>query len=65
MEKLMIGLSVEDINRIPTVIAVASGEDKVKAVCAALRGSHMDVLVIDMATAKLVLEWHRSHPIQQ
>lgn len=62
-ESRMIGLSAEELREIPNIIAVASGEDKVAAVGAALRGRWMDVLVTDLETAKSVLEWHRLHPV--
>jgi deoxyribonucleoside regulator len=63
-ESRMIGVSAQELRKIPNVIAVASGIDKVKAIAAALRGRWVDVLVIDMETAKSVLEWHQLHPIQ-
>jgi deoxyribonucleoside regulator len=63
-EARMIGLSAADLRKVPNVIAVASGEDKVSAITAALRGKWIDVLVIDMETAKSVLEWHRFHSVQ-
>lgn len=61
-ESRMIGLTIDDIHRIPNVVAIASGNDKVAAIVAALRGRWMNVLVTDMETAKKVLDWHRSHP---
>ncbi|WP_270164454.1 sugar-binding transcriptional regulator [Paenibacillus sp. SYP-B4298] len=61
-EARMIGLSVDDLRDIPNVVAIASGNDKIEAITAALRGRWMNVLVTDMATAKQVLDWHRSHP---
>ncbi|MFD0713006.1 sugar-binding transcriptional regulator [Paenibacillus sp. GCM10027626] len=58
----MIGIDIDELRRIPNVVAIASGSDKVEAIGAALRGRCMNVLVTDMATAKRVLDWHRSHP---
>lgn len=55
----MIGLNVDDLRNIPNVIATASGIDKVPAITATLRGRWIDVLIIDMETAKQVLEWNR------
>ncbi|WP_238590836.1 sugar-binding transcriptional regulator [Paenibacillus beijingensis] len=63
-ESKMIGLTAREMRRIPNIIASASGEDKVPAITAALRGRWVDILVIDMETAKKVLEWHRFHPVQ-
>ncbi|MGG4035896.1 sugar-binding transcriptional regulator [Paenibacillus cisolokensis] len=62
-ESRMIGLDIDDIRRIPNVVAIASGSDKIEAIGAALRARCMNVLVTDMETAKKVLEWHRSHPV--
>jgi len=61
-ESRMIGLTVDEIRAIPNVIAIASGDDKVEAIVAALRGKRLDVLVTDMDTAKRVLDWQRKHP---
>jgi DNA-binding transcriptional regulator LsrR (DeoR family) len=61
-ESRMIGLSADEIGRIPNVIALASGTDKVPAIAAALRGRYAGVLVTDLDTAKQVLDWHRLHP---
>ncbi|TDF98586.1 sugar-binding transcriptional regulator [Paenibacillus piri] len=58
----MIGISVAELRRIPNVIAVASGRDKTEAIVSALRGSCIHALVTDMATARRLLDWHRSHP---
>ncbi|MGO0063268.1 sugar-binding transcriptional regulator [Brevibacillus fluminis] len=62
-EQRMIGLSAAELRQIPNIIAIASGEEKVAAIAATLRGRWIDVLITDMATAKAVLEWHRSHPV--
>ncbi|MCU6709577.1 sugar-binding transcriptional regulator [Paenibacillus sp. J5C_2022] len=61
-ESRMIGLDVEDLRSIPNVVAIASGKDKVEAIACALRGRWMNVLITDKATAKSVLDWHRTHP---
>lgn len=63
-ESRMIGLDADDIRNITNVVAIASGGDKVEAIAAALRGRWMNVLVTDLATAKQVLDWHRSHPVR-
>ena len=54
-----IGIELTPLRRIPTVIGVASGIDKVQAILASLRGQYMNVLVTDEATAKLVLIHHQ------
>lgn len=63
-ESRMIGLSIDEIRAIPNVIAVATGDDKVEAIVAALRGKCMDVLVTDMDTAKGLLDWQKKHPVR-
>jgi lsr operon transcriptional repressor len=50
-----IGLELHELRRIPTVIGVAGGHAKVDAILSALRGRHLDVLVIDEETAAEVL----------
>ncbi len=51
----VIGLNLEDLKKIKTVIGVAGGEKKIKAVIGALRGSLLDVLITDEQTAKMTL----------
>lgn len=52
----IIGMDLDDIRRIPHVIAVVSdGPGKETAVLGALRGKYIDVLVIDEGLAKKVL----------
>ncbi|HYF92424.1 MAG TPA: sugar-binding transcriptional regulator [Symbiobacteriaceae bacterium] len=50
-----VGISIADLDRIPTLIAVAHGLEKANAIRAALRGGWADVLVTDEATARSVL----------
>lgn len=59
-ESRMIGLSVSELRNIKNVIAFASGNEKVAAIGATLRGGWIDVLVTDLATAKNILSWHHS-----
>ncbi|MDQ0467760.1 bifunctional sugar-binding transcriptional regulator/dihydroxyacetone kinase subunit DhaK [Labrys wisconsinensis] len=56
LDARMIGLSLEEIGRIKTRIAVAGGPDKVPAVLACLRGGHATILVTDAATGRSVLK---------
>lgn len=55
LEERTIGISLEDILKIRTRIAVAGGMDKVQAILAALRGGYVNVMVIDSETARAVL----------
>lgn len=47
-----IGLKLEDIRRMETVVAVASGPDKTEAIRAALNGRLINVLITDYATVE-------------
>ena len=51
----IIGLTLEQIRRIPRVIGIAGGIDKHRIVRAALKGNVLDVLVTDLSTAEALL----------
>lgn len=51
----VIGVSIDDLRRIPTVIAVAAGRQKAAAILGALRTGALKVLVTDDQAAKEVL----------
>lgn len=51
-----IGIDLEDLRRIPHVVSVAGGIDKVAAIRAALRGNLVDVLVTSENVARALLE---------
>jgi DNA-binding transcriptional regulator LsrR (DeoR family) len=51
----VIGLNLEDLKKIKTVIGIAGGKNKIKAIIGALRGSLLDVLITDERTAKMTL----------
>lgn len=52
----IIGITLEDLKRIPLVVAVAGGASKVGSVLGALRGGFLDVLITDHGTAQSVIE---------
>ena len=52
----MIGFTIEDLKNVPCIIGVASGADKVDAIYASLKGKHLDYLVTDLETAKMITE---------
>jgi len=54
-ENHMIGLSALEIRQAQNIIAFASGDDKVAAIRAVLRGKWIDVLVTDLSTANTLL----------
>lgn len=51
-----IGISSDDLARIPVLIGAASGAGKVEAVRAVLRGGLLKILVTDSTTASAILE---------
>lgn len=51
----LIGLSIDDLRRIGMVVAVASGDEKPRAVLGALRAGIVDVLIVDEANARAVI----------
>lgn len=52
----VIGVSLEQIRKIPLTIAVAGHEKKKRAILAALCGGYLDVLIVDDRTAKGILD---------
>ena len=56
LDERVIGLSIDEIRRIPRVIAIAGGPAKRRAIGAALRGKTIDVLITDAATGAWLLE---------
>ena len=51
----VIGISLAELKRSPTVVGIAGGSDKVKAMLAALRGKWISVLITDRGTAEQLL----------
>ncbi len=56
--ELTIGLELDALHSIPSVIGLAGHELKAEAVLASLRGQYIDTLVIDYQTATTVLSLH-------
>lgn len=52
----VVGIDIEDLKKIETVIGVAAGEEKIDPILGALRGKLVDVLITDNITAAKVLE---------
>ncbi|MEA2026829.1 MAG: sugar-binding domain-containing protein, partial [Chloroflexota bacterium] len=52
----IIGISLEQLEKVPKVVGVSGGPDKVSAIRAALRGELIDVLITDSVTAGKLLE---------
>lgn len=54
--KRIIGLNLSDLHKIPLVIGVAGGENKVLPLIGAMRGKYINALVTDEKTAQAILE---------
>jgi lsr operon transcriptional repressor len=56
LHDLRIGISMDDLRRVPNVVAIAGGMSKYQAVLGALRGGYLDVLVTTEDVARALLE---------
>ncbi|MEM7537272.1 MAG: sugar-binding domain-containing protein [Chloroflexota bacterium] len=52
----VISIGIQALRNIETVIAVAGGQEKARAILGALRGNYLDVLITDEAAAQEVLK---------
>lgn len=57
LESRVIGLSLDEIRKIPRVIGVATGADKVLGVVGAARSKLVDHLIIDLSCANAILKF--------
>jgi DNA-binding transcriptional regulator LsrR (DeoR family) len=55
LDNQMIGLSLDEIAKVPERICIAGGSDKIDAVYAALSGNYATILVTDVATARALV----------
>lgn len=55
LDERVIGISLEELKRVPRVVGVAGGPEKDAAICGAMRGGYIDVLVTDQGTATRLL----------
>ena len=51
----LISLSLDNLRKIPNVIGIAGGADKVEAILSALHGKHINSLVTEEKTARMML----------
>ena len=56
LNRRVIGVGLESLRSIDTVIAIAGGEEKAKAILGAIRGQYIDVLITDDQAATKILE---------
>lgn len=52
----LMGISLNELTYIPTVIGVAGGENKSEAIIAALKGRYINALVTEEQTARVIVE---------
>ena len=52
----MLGLSLDELRRIPNRVCIAGGKNKFAAILATLRGGFVTDLVIDLPTAEMLIE---------
>jgi DNA-binding transcriptional regulator LsrR (DeoR family) len=57
LDSRVIGLSLDEIRKIPKVIGVANGAEKVMGVVGAARAKLVDSLIIDLACANSILKY--------
>jgi deoxyribonucleoside regulator len=56
----VMGISIEDLRKIPNIVGIAGGENKVPAILGALRGGYINVLITDNETASWLIEESKS-----
>lgn len=56
LDELTIGITIEEIKQVETVVAIAGGKEKMQVIKGALSGNLIDVLITDHTTAKSLLE---------
>ena len=59
----LIALSIDDLRRIDTVVAVVSEAEKPLAILGTLRADVIDVLIVDAANARAVLDLAAGKPV--
>jgi DNA-binding transcriptional regulator LsrR (DeoR family) len=52
LNERIIGIDLDQLGKIPRVVGVAGGSNKIAPIRAALRGKLIDVLITDQATAE-------------
>jgi len=57
----LIAMSLDQLKRVPMVVAVAGGKAKARAILGALRGGYIKFLISDEPTVRRVLDLHREN----
>lgn len=55
LDDLMIGITLDELRRVPHVVGIAGGREKVQAIRGAVKGKYIDVLITDYPTAKQLI----------
>jgi phosphoenolpyruvate---glycerone phosphotransferase subunit DhaK len=55
-DDMHIGLTLDDVAKVPLSALVAGGHDKLPAIAGALRGAFFNVLITDVDTARALME---------
>lgn len=61
LDSRRIGIDLDGLKKIPTVVGIAGGEEKIPSILGALRGGYLDVLVTDVAAAQAVARGEREN----
>lgn len=56
LDERVIGITLEEIGKVPRVVGIAGGKRKVEAIRGALLGRHINVLITDKFTAQKLLD---------
>jgi deoxyribonucleoside regulator len=56
LNKRTVGIGLETLRSIETVIAVAGGQEKARAILGGIRGNYIDVLITDDQAAQKLLD---------
>lgn len=56
LDNRIIGIEIDDLKRIPTVVAIAGGKGKVEAIRSILRSGSCNVLITDIGAARELLQ---------
>jgi len=54
-QRHILGVTLEQLKNTPCVIGIAGGKEKVKAICGAMRGKYIKVLITDSKTAREIV----------
>jgi dihydroxyacetone kinase-like protein len=56
LDDRIIGLSIDELRKVPTTVAISGGLEKTRALLGALRVNCLDVIITDQKTAEAILQ---------